>query len=87
MSQDICELCKSRPVFKYTFPEQLHRAIGICRQCACGTVELQPGEKISRNAPCPCGSGKKWKKCHGGPKPPQQEPSNVTANGKQLPRS
>ncbi len=24
--------------------------------------------KIGRNDPCPCGSGKKWKKCHGGPK-------------------
>jgi hypothetical protein len=22
--------------------------------------------KIGRNDPCPCGSGKKWKKCHGG---------------------
>ena len=22
-------------------------------------------EKVSRNAPCPCGSGKKYKKCHG----------------------
>ncbi len=23
--------------------------------------------KIGRNDPCPCGSGKKWKKCHGSP--------------------
>ena len=23
------------------------------------------GEKIGRNDPCPCGSGKKYKKCHG----------------------
>jgi hypothetical protein len=22
-------------------------------------------ERIGRNAPCPCGSGKKFKKCHG----------------------
>ena len=21
--------------------------------------------KVGRNEPCPCGSGKKWKKCHG----------------------
>ena len=29
-----------------------------------------PGKKIPRNAPCPCGSGKKYKDCHGksGPK-------------------
>jgi len=25
--------------------------------------EMGPGEKIGRNDPCPCGSGKKWKKC------------------------
>ena len=25
----------------------------------------KPGEKIGRNDPCPCGSGKKYKKCHG----------------------
>ncbi|HZV57027.1 MAG TPA: preprotein translocase subunit SecA [Sphingobium sp.] len=25
----------------------------------------QAGEEISRNAPCPCGSGKKYKHCHG----------------------
>jgi preprotein translocase subunit SecA len=24
-------------------------------------------EKIPRNAPCPCGSGKKYKQCHGAP--------------------
>ncbi|MDS1270424.1 preprotein translocase subunit SecA [Lipingzhangella sp. LS1_29] len=24
-------------------------------------------EKVSRNAPCPCGSGKKYKRCHGAP--------------------
>ena len=32
-----------------------------------GTVKKQPvvrkGMKIGRNDPCPCGSGKKWKKC------------------------
>jgi len=24
-------------------------------------------KKIGRNESCPCGSGKKWKKCHGSP--------------------
>ncbi len=24
------------------------------------------GQKVGRNAPCPCGSGRKYKKCHGG---------------------
>ena len=27
-----------------------------------------PGEKVGRNDPCPCGSGKKYKKCHGAEK-------------------
>ena len=28
-------------------------------------VKDDSGEKIGRNDPCPCGSGKKYKKCHG----------------------
>jgi preprotein translocase subunit SecA len=27
---------------------------------------LHAGEEVGRNDPCPCGSGKKYKKCHGG---------------------
>ena len=27
---------------------------------------LKVGTKIGRNEPCPCGSGKKYKKCHMG---------------------
>ena len=31
------------------------------------TVTAAPAnKKVGRNAPCPCGSGKKYKKCHGG---------------------
>jgi len=26
---------------------------------------VNQGEKVGRNDPCPCGSGKKYKKCHG----------------------
>jgi len=26
---------------------------------------VRAGEKVGRNAPCPCGSGKKYKRCHG----------------------
>ena len=29
-----------------------------------GTI-VREGPKVGRNAPCPCGSGKKYKKCHG----------------------
>ncbi|MDI3496187.1 MAG: preprotein translocase subunit SecA, partial [Patescibacteria group bacterium] len=28
-------------------------------------VKNEAGEKVGRNDPCPCGSGKKFKKCHG----------------------
>ena len=28
-------------------------------------VPFQKKQKISRNAPCTCGSGKKYKHCHG----------------------
>ncbi|WP_425358242.1 SEC-C metal-binding domain-containing protein [Treponema saccharophilum] len=26
---------------------------------------IRPTDKIGRNDPCPCGSGKKFKNCHG----------------------
>lgn len=30
-------------------------------------IRTKPGEKVGRNSPCPCGSGKKYKHCHGQP--------------------
>ncbi|MBZ5581499.1 MAG: preprotein translocase subunit SecA [Acidobacteriia bacterium] len=30
-----------------------------------GPKTVQAGQKVGRNDPCPCGSGKKYKKCHG----------------------
>jgi preprotein translocase subunit SecA len=30
-------------------------------------VEQAVSNKVPRNAPCPCGSGKKYKQCHGRP--------------------
>lgn len=30
-----------------------------------GNSEAQQGPKVGRNDPCPCGSGKKYKQCHG----------------------
>ena len=29
------------------------------------TTFVRDGEKVGRNEPCPCGSGKKYKQCHG----------------------
>jgi preprotein translocase subunit SecA len=34
-------------------------------------------EKVGRNDPCPCGSGKKYKKCHGAGGPPPAAPSGT----------
>jgi preprotein translocase subunit SecA len=28
-------------------------------------AQRRTGDKVGRNDPCPCGSGKKYKKCHG----------------------
>ena len=28
-------------------------------------TQRRTGDKVGRNDPCPCGSGKKYKKCHG----------------------
>jgi preprotein translocase subunit SecA len=32
------------------------------------TAQRRTGDKVGRNDPCPCGSGKKYKKCHGAEK-------------------
>ncbi|MDX1626059.1 MAG: SEC-C metal-binding domain-containing protein, partial [Wenzhouxiangellaceae bacterium] len=32
-----------------------------------GQTFVRDGRKIGRNEPCPCGSGKKYKQCHGKP--------------------
>jgi preprotein translocase subunit SecA len=34
-------------------------------QAAPRTQVVREGRKIGRNDPCPCGSGKKYKSCHG----------------------
>ena len=28
-------------------------------------TQMRQGAKVGRNDPCPCGSGKKYKQCHG----------------------
>ncbi len=35
------------------------------RDSSTDTVQRRAGDKVGRNDPCPCGSGKKFKKCHG----------------------
>ncbi|MBU0964650.1 preprotein translocase subunit SecA [Patescibacteria group bacterium] len=40
-------------------------AVGNTKQTAAGNLVTPEGKKVGRNDPCPCGSGKKYKKCHG----------------------
>ena len=41
------------------------RAAGSSNGSSNGNSPRVAGEKVGRNDPCPCGSGKKFKKCHG----------------------
>jgi hypothetical protein len=34
--------------------------------------------RTGRNEPCPCGSGRKFKRCHGGPTPPRSTETGET---------
>ena len=47
------------------------RRSGPASPTAAGARRPSPGQAVgsgpSRNAPCPCGSGKKYKRCHGAP--------------------
>ncbi len=39
--------------------------VGDTKQTVAGNLRTAGGEKVGRNDPCPCGSGKKYKQCHG----------------------
>jgi preprotein translocase subunit SecA len=42
-------------------------AAGVAEEAAPKQTPFRAEEKVGRNDPCPCGSGKKYKKCHGVP--------------------
>ncbi|MDE1175282.1 MAG: preprotein translocase subunit SecA [Edaphobacter sp.] len=44
---------------------ELARAAGSSAAASNGNTPRVTGDKVGRNDPCPCGSGKKYKKCHG----------------------
>jgi len=44
---------------------QRERVMKPTAENAGATVRKDPSEKVGRNDPCPCGSGKKYKKCCG----------------------
>jgi preprotein translocase subunit SecA len=46
-------------------PQRVQEVHGDQQQANAGNAAQARSEKVPRNAPCPCGSGKKYKKCHG----------------------
>jgi preprotein translocase subunit SecA len=46
-------------------PQQMVMSHGAEREAAGSTPVKREGDKVGRNDPCPCGSGKKYKRCHG----------------------
>jgi len=52
------------------FHRKKERELAVAARQGGGDSASQPsqrrtGDKVGRNDPCPCGSGKKYKKCHG----------------------
>jgi preprotein translocase subunit SecA len=54
------------------FQRKKQRELEVASRAGAGdgsqTAQRRTGEKVGRNDPCPCGSGKKYKKCHGAEK-------------------
>ena len=51
------------------FARKKQRELAVASRAGAGEAsqptQRHTGEKVGRNDPCPCGSGKKYKKCHG----------------------
>jgi len=56
---------QARPMPRPQMPGNAQAPNGISRQPMPGTASAQKQPKVGRNDPCPCGSGKKYKKCCG----------------------
>ena len=62
---------RRQPVTRMTESKQVTTNIGLqaprqgSPQVAGKMQPVQVAEKVGRNDPCPCGSGKKYKHCHG----------------------
>jgi len=54
------------------FQRKKQRELAVASRAGAGEAsqpaQRRTGEKVGRNDPCPCGSGKKYKKCHGAEK-------------------
>ncbi len=61
--EDVARLQERRPA-----PPQQQMQMsggGLAPQAAARPAQSRQADKVGRNDPCPCGSGKKYKKCHG----------------------
>jgi preprotein translocase subunit SecA len=61
---------RRQPVIRMTESKAVTTNIGLQQKPSAAQVagKMQPiqvAEKVGRNDPCPCGSGKKYKQCHG----------------------
>ncbi len=74
MQQDVVEKVFAVPVTRQQDvqqmeaqqrPAQVVMSHGGQTEGAAAAPVKREGEKVGRNDPCPCGSGKKYKKCHG----------------------
>ena len=67
----ICRRAKvQKGSFYHFFDDKSELAVASLAGSGNGAEPSQrrTGEKVGRNDPCPCGSGKKYKKCHGAEK-------------------
>jgi len=59
---DLSHLCAGwQRFFEHSLPG-FEKLVGQIRR---ERTQIDPGVRVGRNDPCPCGSGKKFKKCHG----------------------
>jgi uncharacterized protein YchJ len=58
----------SMDAFEKEFLRKKQRELEAARMAGGGGTHVEQrhvGDQVGRNDPCPCGSGKKFKKCHG----------------------
>jgi preprotein translocase subunit SecA len=60
---------EERPPEERSRAQQARWRLTSGEQPEAAVAETARSDKIPRNAPCPCGSGKKYKKCHGATAP------------------
>ena len=59
------DLVKEQPVPREVVYRHQSPELGVADEVAEIRTARRVAEKSGRNDPCPCGSGKKYKKCHG----------------------